>query len=43
MDSTQLRNGCCIYVAVKKPTILFTVIQGINNKVDDDFLGVQRY
>ncbi|GEC77567.1 TPM domain-containing protein [Flavobacterium aquatile] len=37
MDTTQLRNGVIIYVAVKSKQFAIYGDQGINDKVDDDF------
>ncbi len=37
MDTTQLRNGVIIYVAVKSKQFAIYGDKGINDKVDDDF------
>lgn len=37
MDTTQLRNGVIIYVAVKSKQFAIYGDQGINDKVDDNF------
>lgn len=37
MDTTQLRNGVIIYVAVKSKKFAIYGDQGINDKVEDDF------
>ena len=37
MDTTQLRNGVIIYVAVKSKKFAIYGDKGINDKVDDDF------
>jgi uncharacterized membrane protein len=37
MDTTQLRNGVIIYVAVKSRKFAIYGDQGINDKVEDDF------
>ena len=37
MDTTQLRNGVIIYVAVKSKQFAIYGDQGINDKVDNDF------
>ena len=37
MDTTQLRNGVIIYVAVKSKQFAIYGDQGINDKVEDDF------
>jgi uncharacterized membrane protein len=42
MDTTELRNGVLIYVAVKDKTFVIYGDKGINEKVADDFWDTTR-
>ena len=43
MDTTQLRNGVIIYVAVKSKKFAIYGDKGINDKVDVDFWDCTKY